>query len=283
MTSESARDIDKIANAAIRRHVLPIFRELGFQRVSQTVCERWDGGSTERPDRYFRLHLVRRPNFLSAPGEYAVGVEVTVHHPMLENPDCGTRLDAKNRYSPKIAEVFRARHSVELWSPDLLPEWEAGRDQIDPMFQELERCLLEEMVPMIRKLADPAFEVTHLLEVGDNSPDAVRAKVAEASEDVEAGKDMAPDRQLVWITRERPACFHDDALREPVDGEDWQDPVVSALLNRSHSLHYAAAYAERYLSSKTGAELREIARAFEGASGVELEPIAAPQPHALST
>ena len=88
---------------------------------------------------------------------------------------------------------------------------------------------------------------------------------------VAAGEDLGPKEPFVWCMRSRPACFFDRALCKPASSDDWRDPEVAALLEASHSLHYAAAFSERHLSCEIAGDLRERAHMLECATGVLLE------------
>ncbi|MBX7482137.1 hypothetical protein [Qipengyuania qiaonensis] len=261
--------LDKAAAAEIRRLILPLFRDLGFQRVTSSISERWDG-SAERPDRFLRLHLIPEPRRRDLGEPYGVSVELSVFHPAMEHPDCSVRRDPQGRYSPKPAEVFRPRHVLHLWTGDGQPHWRADAGDMARMFGVMRASMCELLVPEIEAVASFAYEVVKHKQLFPLTPDEVRERVCEEQAAVAQEVDLIPDVPFIWTTQKRPAGFFSPDLRFPVATADWGDPVVSALLREAHSLHYLSALADRYLGKPVATEFRQRAGALEAAAGIDL-------------
>jgi hypothetical protein len=103
------------SDAAIRSIILPLFRGLGFQRVTTSVLERWEGDPA-RPDLYLRMHLSRAPGFVATDDEATFNADLEVHHPRLHAEGSGWRVDGKGRYSPSLrAEQLKRPVDADAW------------------------------------------------------------------------------------------------------------------------------------------------------------------------
>ena len=256
-------DLEQASAKAFRRWIAPIFKGLGFQRITKSVCERWDGGEIFRPDRYLRLYLAPSPRHPSSDPTKAFSIEVSVYHPRLEHGACATRLDSRGRYSPRIAEVFRPRHVLVLWPDSETPLWEARLGEIDELYERAASAIQSSMVPAIMQLSSFEREIARHVETAPLTPDAIRARLANS------GKSLQ-DTAFNWCTTAQPACFFDPAIKSPRDLSNWRNPEVTALLEEARSARYTAALAEMYGSSEIARQLRESAAVLEEATGISL-------------
>ena len=261
--TETQDDVEQASAKAFRRWIGPIFKDLGFQRVTKSVCERWDGGEPVRPNRYLRLYLVPSPRHPASDPTKAFSIEVSVYHPRLEHGACPTRLDSRGRYSPRIAEVFRPRHVLVLWPDSETPLWEAGPGKIDELYERAASAIRSSMFPAITQVSSFEREIARHAEACPLTPDAVRTKLAKSRKPV-------PDTAFNWCTTAQPACFFDPAIKSPRDLSDWRNPEVNALLKEARSARYTAALAEMYVSSEIAEDFRERAAVLEEATGISL-------------
>ena len=112
----TSRDVQR----HIREIVYPIFRDLGFQKLTPTKLERREGEDPRRPDRYWAVFLQRfssHDQVVMGLPPFSMQVQFLMMYPCLDDDlILKDQINRKGEYAPKPA-MNLARHFVYLQHP----------------------------------------------------------------------------------------------------------------------------------------------------------------------